>query len=318
MARPSSSERARRLLALLPYLGERGAVPLARLAEVAGTNAETVAADVTVLSMCGAGAGDPLDLIGVYVDGDTAEVFADLPALDRPVRLTAAEALALATALEIVGIDPGGALAGRLDALAGRGVDLEELARGIRSAFVQGGHAAVIAALSAAANERVSVRIAYEPAAGTPGAPAAPRVVRPFLLYLWRGAWYLLAYDEKRREERTFRVDRIASIASTGERFERPPGLPVSPTPLPDLESLPVATVRFDADAPDLSDREWPGGRFARAGDGSVTAKIPYAGTGWLARKVAARLGTAEVLFPEELRSAVAEAARHMLEDAHR
>ena len=141
------------------------------------------------------------------------------------------------------------------------------------------------------------------------------RVVRPYTLYLWRGSWYLLAYCEKNREARTFRVDRISSIASTGTRFERPADLPASPGPLPDLESLPRATVRFATDGPDLNDRDWPGARFERAGDGSVTAKVPYAGTTWLARKVAARLGEAQVLFPEELRQSVAEAAQKMLEE---
>ena len=311
MGRPSASERARRLLALLPYLSERGAIPLAELAEVTGTDEATVASDITLLSMCGGGAGDPLDLVGVFVDDDVAEVFADLPALDRPVRLTPAEARALATALEVVGIDPAGDLATRLATVAAQEPDLAEVARTVRSAFAAGGHAAVIAALSAAASTRTSVRIAYESAAD--GA-AAERVVRPYTLYLWRGAWYLLAWCEKSGEERTFRVDRISSVASTGAHFERPEGLPTSPAPLPDLESLPRATVRFAADAPDLNDRDWPGARFERAGDGSVTAKVPYAGTAWLARKVAARLGTAEVVFPEELRDAVAKAARDVLD----
>jgi predicted DNA-binding transcriptional regulator YafY len=311
MGRPSTSDRARRLLALLPYLSEQRAIPLADLAQVTGTDEATVASDLTVLSMCGGGTGDPLDLVGVYVEGDVAEVFAELPALDRPVRLTPAEARALATALEVVGIDPGSDLGSRLAHVAAQEPDLTDVARTVRAAFAQGGHAAVIAALSAAASEQVSVSIGYESAGG--GGPAE-RVVRPYTLYLWRGAWYLLAWCEKSREERTFRVDRISSVASTGKRFERPTGLPLSPAPLPDLESLPRATVRFSADAPDLNDRDWPGARFSRAGDGTVAAKVPYAGTAWLARKVAARLGTAEVLFPEELREAVAKAARDMLE----
>jgi predicted DNA-binding transcriptional regulator YafY len=312
MPRPSSSDRARRLLALLPYLSEQRAIPLAQLAEITGTDAATVASDITVLSMCGGGAGDPLDLVGVCVDGDVAEVFAELPALDRPVRLTPVEARALVTALEVVGVDPASDLAKRLASVGAQEPDLSEVARTVRAAFAQGGHAAVIAALSAAASERVSVRIAYEPA---DGGPPVERVVRPYTLYLWRGSWYLLAFCEKAHEERTFRVDRISSIASTGKRFERPADLPASPGPLPDLDSLPRATVRFATDAPDLNDRDWPGARFERAGDGSVTAKVPYAGTTWLSRKVAARLGSAQVLFPEELRHAVAEAARKILEE---
>jgi predicted DNA-binding transcriptional regulator YafY len=84
---------------------------------------------------------------------------------------------------------------------------------------------------------------------------------------------------------------------------------------LPDLDSLPRATVRFSADAPDLNDRDWPGAVFVRAGDGSVTAQVPYAGESWISRAVTARLGEAEVLESAYLRLAVADTARKMLEE---
>jgi predicted DNA-binding transcriptional regulator YafY len=44
-----------------------------------------------------------------------------------------------------------------------------------------------------------------------------------------------------------------------------------------------------------------------------VTARIPYAGTTWIARAVVARLGEAEVLAPESVRRAVVDMAGKMI-----
>jgi proteasome accessory factor C len=312
MTGTESAERARRLIALLPFLSEQATIPLAELAKATGTDEATVAADVSLLSMCGAGTGDPYDLVGVYVEDGVARVFADLPGFEHPLRLTAVESRALATALESVGVDPAGALARRLADVAAAGPDLTEVARTVRTAYAHGGHAAVIASLSAAASEQVSVCVGYEGTDGT----AKSVVVRPYTLYLWRGVWYLLCHSEEASAERTLRIDRITSVVSTGQRFQRPRDLPADPAPLPDLEALPRATIRFATDDPSLTEREWPGARFERREDGTVDASVPFAGTGWLARKVAAGLGSAEALCPPELRTAIARFAREALDKA--
>jgi len=226
MASAETADRARRLIALLPFLSAQATISLSELARATGTDEATVAGDVSLLSMCGAGEGDPYDLVGVYVDRGTARVFADLPAFSRPLRLTPVEARALATALEVVGVDPAGPLARRLAEVAVAGPDLGEMARTVRGAFARGGRGDTIAALSVAASERVSVRVGYESADGT----SRVVIVRPYTLYLWRGVWYLLCFSEDAEEERTLRVDRIASVATTGTHFERPDGLPPDQT----------------------------------------------------------------------------------------
>lgn len=311
MAEESASLRARRLLALLPFLRQQRAIPISELADAVGSDEAQVAADLTVLSLCGSDERDPNQLVGVLVEGDVAEVFADLPALERPVRLTHAEARALVTALQTIGEDAGSALTSKLAAFGARSVDAKGLAATVRAAFAPGGQAAVLAALTVAAENRVAVRIGYVSA--TSGVEGS-RVVHPYAIYRWRDAWYLVAFCEDSREERTFRVDRITSVRTTGAPFEAPAGSVPSPSPLPELDSLPRATVLFAADAPDLNDRDWPGATFVRSADGAVTAEVPYAGTAWIARMVAARLGNAEVLAPSEVRAAVAATARKMLQ----
>jgi predicted DNA-binding transcriptional regulator YafY len=97
----------------------------------------------------------------------------------------------------------------------------------------------------------------------------------------------------------------------TGERFENvvAPASAVAPTAFAP-EGLPVATLRFAAGEPFIA-REWPGGRIVSAdeADGSTLAEVPFAGTGWIARRVVARLGKVEVLAPKEVRDAVATLA---------
>jgi proteasome accessory factor C len=312
MAESPAAIRARRLLALLPFLREQGLVPLSRLAVAVGSDEATVAEDLTVLSLCGGDERDPGQLIGVFVDGDAAEVFADLPALERPVRLTSAEARAVTAALETIGIDPRSPLLTRLAEHAQRDVDPESIARSVRAAFAQDRQAAVIAALDVASERGVVAVIGY---ASAHSGEESVRRVHPWALHRWRDTWYLVAYCETAQDQRTFRVDRITSVALTRDPFERPEGLRDA-SPLPDFDTLPRATVVFDEDGPDLNQRDWPGTTFDRRPDGSIVASVPYAGSGWLARAVTSRLGTARVIEPAHVRAAVARTAQRMLEEA--
>lgn len=56
-----------------------------------------------------------------------------------------------------------------------------------------------------------------------PGRDAADRhVLHPYLVIHTDGLLYVRGFSELRREERTFRLDRIASIAATDDAFKRP------------------------------------------------------------------------------------------------
>lgn len=310
MPEPSAAEHARRLLALIPFLREQGVTPLSSLASAVGADEATVAEDLTVLSLCGGGERDPGQLIGVFVDGDTVEVFADLPALERPVRLTPAEARALTAALESIGIDPRSDLLRRLAGHGDRAMDPEAVARSVRAAFAHDGQAAVIAALDVAASNGLVAIIRY--ASASSGLESSRRV-HPLALHLRRDAWYLVAFCETAGEQRTFRVDRITGVSMTREPFVAPSG--PAATPLPDLDALPRATVVFSEDGPDLNDRDWPGAAFESRPDGSVEATVPFAGHAWLARMVVARLGSAHLTAPAQLREAVALEATRALNE---
>lgn len=304
---PTSADRARRLLALLPHLREQGRIPLSDLARLVGSDPETVADDLGTLSLCGTDQADPGALVALAVEGENVIVFGDLPALEAPVRLTAAEAAALLTALGSCGIDAQSPLAKRLAETAGARLDLEELARSVRTAGLPGGIAHTNALLAAAAGGRRVVRLRY---AGAGDVTDSLRTVHPLLVFLSRGMWYLRAFDVDRDAERTFRIDRVSDVEVTGAVFEPAAEAASITDATPELDSMPRAEIVFARDAPDLNPRDWPGAGFERLADGRVRASVPFAGTAWLARKVASKLGDAVVEGPAEVRRAVAEVSQ--------
>jgi len=305
MAKTSSDARARRLIALLGRLEQGRPLSLTALAEQLGTTAGELAADIETLSMCGVAPYDPFALVPVYVDGDVVEVFGDIPAVRGPVRLSAGEARALATALQSAGFTSDDPLTRRLLDAAASSFDAEDLEHVVRSAIV-GHSSSVYEALARALQMHEVVRIEYV-SAGTE--MAACRLVEPRALFAERGAWYLLAWCRLAGAWRTFRVDRVRSAESTREVFAS--GREQAPTPGVALttDDLPLARLRFES-ARDFVGREWPGAKpVADAAEGSLLVDVPYAGTGWIARKVVARLGSVVVEGPYEVRSAVRELA---------
>jgi proteasome accessory factor C len=216
------------------------------------------------------------------------------------VRLSPAEARALAAALQAAGRTADDALVGRL-LEAASDADPHDIERVVRAtaAADPGNHAT----LSLAAGRHEAVRITYQ----TGGSEAlTERVIEPHALLNERGTWYVEAFCRLAGAIRTFRVDRIRDAVLTGERFDPKP-VAVPGTSLP-TQGLPRAVVRLAAGV-ELPEREWPGMRVLSADASGTLVELPYAGTGWVSRQVASYLGAAEVLEPAEVREAVSRLA---------
>ncbi len=303
-----SGTRARRLLALLPHLRKGDRVPLAELANAVGCTAEEVAADLTTLTMCGIPPFSPLELVALDIDGDAVSVYMDPPGLQRPLRLTIGEARAINAALDVAGYADDSPLRERLQEACSGSVSLEDLERTVRAGTAPGGMAETYAQLAMAAEDHEKVRIAYY--TGATGR-VSERVVHPWALVQRLGVWYLIAWCEAAAQERVFRLDRVRDIERLGVGFAPPSEVSTAVTP--DISTLPSAEIVFVAGARLPDDRQWPGVTYESRKDGTTIARVPYQSPSWIARRVVAFLGTAEVTGPPEVRDAVRALASDLL-----
>ncbi len=302
-----AEERLRRLLVMLPWLMERGEVPVAEVAERFGLTDDEVVSDLELVAMCGL---PPFvdEMIDVFVD--EGMVFVGVPRLfTRPLRLNSVEAFELLAAgraaMELPGADPDGALARGLAKL-GRTLGDDDTS-GVR---IELDRPPLAEQLAEAAIAHTQYRIAYLSAGRD---EAVERVILPRQVFVDRGEWYVSADDDRSGAVRTFRLDRIVEASATGATVEPSD----HPLPVPgrwfDDASVHRVAMRLSPSAMWVVERfpvDAVGEPDAR---GWVTATLPVASESWLIRTML-RLGPdAELIDAGEWSSAAPDAARRIL-----
>jgi predicted DNA-binding transcriptional regulator YafY len=156
---------------------------------------------------------------------------------------------------------------------------------------------------------------------GTASQRVSHREVDPYGLVFHRGRWYLVAHDHRSAEIRSFRLDRIGSVAETGAIFEAPPGFDAVAHVTRQWAGLPwqwevevvieaeLAEVRRRVPAVVADLAETPGGvrLSCRAQSLPGMAQL-LAGLGW----------PFTIVRPDELRTALAEHATRLARYATR
>lgn len=306
MGRLPSSQRARRMLALLPFLRRGAQLRLADLAATLGTSVQEVIDLLEDLVLCGIPPFSPDALISLDIQVDSVTVLSDPPALDRPLRLTHGELRALIAAIETAGIDAEDPLAQKLAAAAATGDSLDKLTQTLRTSPAVSA-ARTYATLADAIESSCKVRISYLSAHDH---SPRERVVHPLELVNRNGVWYLIAFCESAGAERTFRLDRIRDAEGLTEHFARPAA--TARDVVPDLEAQPIAVLRV-APGYSIENRDWPGAVVEPQHDGSLIVRLPFASTHWIAREVCSGLGAIEVVEPAGLRAEVRAVAERSL-----
>jgi proteasome accessory factor C len=305
--RRPAEERLRRLLVMLPWLMDRGEVPLAEVARHFRTTPADVAADLELAAMCGL---PPFvdELIDVFIDDDVVVV--GVPRLfTRPLRLTAPEGFALVAAgraaMELPGADPSGPLGRGLQKLAAALGDDGVVVELPRSEALD----ASIDLLTAAVRRVERLTVHY----WTPSRDEiTERTITPRQVFHDRGEWYVVADDERSGERRTFRIDRIESAEPTGEFGEPDTDEAVAPGEWFADGGLPRVTLRLGPSARWVIER-YPVDDVDERGGGTVVARFPVASQRWLERLLL-RLGNdAEVIEPRAWRSVGRDAAARLL-----
>jgi proteasome accessory factor C len=295
VSRPSAAERLSRLLAIVPWVVAQDGPTVAEICERFGTSERELLADLNLLFMCGVYPYTPDALIEVDIDAGRVWVrFAEW--FRRPLRLSPPEGLALvAAARAMLGAQGGrsalrdtdddarGGVPAELGALASAVAKLEMvLGAGGDEAFdIELGAASpeVLGVLQTATAEHRKVRLEYYSFGRD---ETGERVVQPWRVFSSEGHWYLLAWCEKARDKRLFRVDRARSAVALDERFEPPADL----GPVPVYEGKPddpLVVLDLAPGARWVAER-YPNEGTAEVGDGFVQVSLRASSKAWLER----------------------------------
>jgi proteasome accessory factor C len=316
-APPSTVERVRRLLFLVPFVAAREeGVPLEELALRLCVPEDELLAEIDLLCQVGPPAGDPSDFLLLSVED--GRVFVDLPQkLVRPPRLSAQEAFALllgAQALRGSGISHHEDALSRAEAKIRRALGSTQapaLAR-IESDIVLGhGDAAglaVVPELSRAARARRAVDIEYYSAGR---GESKRRGVDPYGLVNHLGSWYLVGRCHINDEPRVFKCERIALVELRPEKFSLPQDFSLERFQRDRLR-LPTARggrvkLRFVGEAARSAAR-WEGAH--KVAGGAVEVSLEMAPNEWLLGWVLGFGGEATVTEPADFRAAVRDRLR--------
>ena len=267
-------QHAQKLMTLMTMVGTAGGkrVACSRAEEALGVDLSELVAlvdEIAALSVRESGAHAAVAVEDGFV------VYRGMFDLLPAMRLSAGESLALAAALDDLGL--GEALAEKISgALFGQGA---EAAAEKRAAAVAGtGGASFTARLIEASDVGVRCCIRYQ---GQRDAAPRKRLIDPHEVVETDDAAYLVAWDCEKDAQRLFRIDRIAALEETDASVERHPYAPHSiDESLAGAET--VAEVRFRSSRA-FAEANWPGVlRTAPANAGGVIAFVPCANETWL------------------------------------
>jgi len=307
-----------RLLALVPYLRERGGVRIDRVARDFGVSPQQIQEDLGVLWFCGLPGAMPDDLIDVDMDaleGEGVVHVENTDFLDRPLRLDAHQALALIVALRTLREV---AASGERDAIDRALVKLENAAGDAVAVMdqvevrIDGADAQVTDTVSAALQNKHRLRMSYFVPARD---ETTHRDVDPMRLVVAEGHTYLEAWCYRTDDLRMFRLDRVTAAEELDVPADPPPearprdlsaGL-FQPAPDDMLATVDLApSARWVAEY-------YPHEGVEELADGGLRVRLRVSDPAWLVRLAMRLSGQARVVIPSEVAQRVRERAERAL-----
>jgi proteasome accessory factor C len=239
----NSVDRLGRLLNLVPYLLARPGILVAEAASDLDVSEKQLREDLELLWVCGLPGYGPGDLIDMALDGDRVTISHDA-GIDRPLRLTQDEALALVVALRMLAETPG---TGTRDVIERALAKIENAAGDLADAPVAvklPANAEKLDQIRAAVEGGHALRMTYYTATRD---ETTERVVDPMRVVMVDGRAYLEAWCRRAEATRMFRVDRIDAFTELDEPAAPPPAAvpqDVSDGVFRPTTDLPLITLR--------------------------------------------------------------------------
>ncbi|WP_053733508.1 YafY family protein [Nocardia sp. NRRL S-836] len=315
----ASNERLPRLLALVPYLLNRPAITVKEAAADFGITPKQLRKDLELLWMCGLPGYGPGDLIDLSFEGETITVSFDA-GMNRPLRLTAAEASSLLVALRALADTPGvvdtdavqRALA-KIESAVGK-AQPAGMVVGL-GAFEREETAEIRAAVQDAVKRERAVRIRYYSQSHD---AMSDRVVDPMRLLLLEGRGYLEAWCRSALGVRLFRLDRIDHVEVLDEASVPPPHAKLTDTSeglFQPRDDQKIAVLLLEPDAHWVAEY-YPVDHVAELSDGRTRVLMRYDDSSWMVRLLLGLGGDVHVEQPAELAAEVVRRAEEALRRA--
>jgi len=283
---------------MVPWLINHDGVSIGVAADHFGISAEQCEKDLWLLVVCGLPGHMPDQLVDIQFWDDGRIHVVDPQTLDRPLRLSGDEVMALIVALRLLIQVPGSHDRATLVTLIERLEGSLETNMASTMVIDSGVSDATTQIIEAALRENRKLSIIY--AAGTDDL-VTDRIVLPHSVVTSGGHTYLEGFCERAQAVRTFRVDRIIT-ALLGEPM---PTLTGMKTPMPQETRARVtlaSSARWALDTYPFTNIEY-------VADGTIQAELTFRDPQWLVQVVLSMRGSLTVQSPREARKWVADAA---------
>lgn len=215
--------RINRILFILSFVSQNPGITVEGLAEKVGMRPRALIKELEFISLIGKPPFKPDDYVDIYVEEDRVFIEFD-QSLNRPLRFTRPEAVALLMSLELLDpeVDPQGvrSLKGKIGKAIEGSVDasarLQDRVALERPSLLISDH---FRRIRQAIESHRKIRIEYFSMTRN---KTGRRVIRPYHLMKRIGFWYLTGFCERRKDLRTFKFERILSIQMLDQSFQPP------------------------------------------------------------------------------------------------
>ncbi len=217
------ASRINRVLSIMSIVSQNQGITVEELSEKVGMKPRTLMKELDFISLVGKPPFKPDDYVDIYVDNKKVYIEFDQK-LNRPLRFTKPEAIAILLSLELldpeVDIASVQSLKTKMENAIKDSVDqytpLREMVLLDNPTRLVSEYFSIIREAIAAHRK---LKINYYSLNKN---QTSPRIIRPYLLNKNLGNWYLTGHCELRKDLRTFRFERIQSVEDTGKTFDYP------------------------------------------------------------------------------------------------
>ena len=267
------TERINRVLFILSYVSQNQGISVDKLARKVNLTSRQLRRELDFILLIGKPPFQPDDYIDIYTADDQVYIEFD-QMLNRPLRFTHPEAIALLMALQLLDpeLDPGvfDSLKAKIQqAITGSVTQTGYLQNLIAFQDTPRPESEHFATLKAAVKESTKVEIEYFSISQN---QTRRRTIWPYFFTKSLGYWYLTGYCELRLDVRTFKFERILDVGRLEDTFAPPPGIDIQRHQSNFLRLIGKFEIKilFDEDVAPWIREQWPYSVEDKKGEGTV------------------------------------------------